>query len=343
MYWYPVGISPGLRPPLVCQDFQTGRPLRPEEGPSPRAVSPAAAPAWTTASAGPAGTEVGPGLGGEDGAIQSPPTPPDQGWGLPTDATRCLWTLGPLWPELPLSPPWTCGLATCCAHVGFCPQLGGCPGLTFQRWWAGGEAMPCEQERGSRQKGQARSTDHQGAALRVMSRPTPIHGPPSLACSAWQGPRVVPCSASQPCSPSPWGVPHRLTTHSPGPLLLAQVPSTVRDGWTGTPLGHQRQGKLGSPSCWKRNCALRPGLRSMPGLGVGRGGGAALRGACLLSALGKDVASESPTATSAPWLPREGPPHPCGHLPWGLRTGPPFGFTTAWGLQKTLFAGRVLK
>lgn len=55
-----------------------------------------------------------------------------------------------------------------------------------------------------------------------------------------------------------------------------------------------------------------------------REGGLAWEGVCgLLSTLGKKAASESPTATSAPWLPREGPPHPCGHLPPARRAGPP--------------------
>ena len=50
----------------------------------------------------------------------------------------------------------------------------------------------------------------------------------------------------------------------------------------------------------------------------------AWEGGCrLLSTLGKKAASESPTATSAPWLPPEGPPHLCGYLPWVSGQGHP--------------------
>lgn len=335
--------SPGLRPPRVCQNFQTGRPLRLEGGPSPCAVSSAAAPAWATVSAGPEGTEAGPGLGEKIGLCRAHQLHPDQGQGLPTDATWCLLTLGPLWPELPLPPPWDlwpghlpCSLGWASAH-----SLGDAQASCF----SGGElevglATPCEQERGSRQKGQACSTDHQGAALRVTSQPTHMHGPPTLACSPWQGPRVVLCSPSPALLPRPLGRPTQADQPQPWPSLACSSPQHSAGQLDGDPTGTPAPGKAGFTLMLEKELCSQ--TQSQVNARAGGSWPGRVPAACSLLWERKWPLSH-PQPPAPPGCLGRARPTPVGTCPVVSGQGHHSGFTTASGLQKSLFAGRILK
>lgn len=201
----------------------------------------------------------------------------------------------------PLVPPRVCGLWALSGQSSLCPlpgpvawppavlrrasahSLGDAQASRFSGGGLEVGAMPREQERGSRPQGQARSTDLQGAALRVLSQPTPIHGPPSLACSAWQGPRVAPCSASPALLPRPLGRPTQADHPQPWPSLACSSPQH-RAGWLDEdPTGTPAPGKAGFTLALEKE--LCPQTRSQVNARAGVGWGGAALGGCLRPAL----------------------------------------------------------
>lgn len=234
--------------------------------------------------------------------------------------------------------PGTCGLATCRAHWdGLLSPARGMPrphvsaGVSWRLDWP---------HRVSRKGAADRRA--KPAALTVRVPPSmSCHSPsPSTAHRVWpaapgkalEWSRALP---PQPCSPGPWGVAPRLTTHSPGPLLLAQGPSTVRDSWS----GRGPHGDTSARESWVPPHAGKGTVPSDPVSGQcqgwGRWGG------------GRSWPGRVPAACSALWE-RTGPrSHPQPPAPPGClgraRPTPVGTCPEASGLQKTLFTGRVLR
>lgn len=139
----------------------------------------------------------------------------------------------------PVTPAWP----SCSAHWdGLLPTAWGSPGLMFQQWWAAGLRLttPCGQGRGIGPQGQAHSTNHQGmpgGPPRPHSS-MPCHSPRlSTAHQVWPPAPAEPLKWSRPLPPL--AAPQSLPTHSPGPLLLAQVSSPTAGllAGAGIPLG----------------------------------------------------------------------------------------------------------
>ena len=119
---------------------------------------------------------------------------------------------------------------------------------------------------------------------------------------------MVPASASPGCSPKP---PHP----QPWPSLACPSlqPHCRTAGRGRDPTGTLGPGEVGVTLMPEKGLCPQTRFKVK-----------AWEGGCrLLSTLGKKAASESPTATSAPWLPPEGPPHLCGYLPWVSGQGHP--------------------
>lgn len=189
------------------------------------------------------------------------------------------WDLGPACPAVLA--------AKCC-----CPQYGGSQASCFRG--AGPWALEwphCMARKGASDSRAKVAALTVRACLVGHSTPTlhVTHGLPSTAHLVWPPGLAAPPQAGYTLEPPQ---PH------PRPSLTCPRPQPtvgLRAG-VGTPLGH--------PSCWTRGCALTVGARSMPG----RAGWPGRR--LLPCPPWEGEHPESPTATSAPWLSQEGPPHP---------------------------------